>query len=171
FPTSFGINGLTALRQHVGRYTNDDDVIRFTSMYRKAALWHRLSVHNGSMIPPAVRFYGEKIDVNWTSYDREVGPFLDGVAIAPGEPLYGAKATSIDIASDNPITDERRKVMYWRAFADHFQKKGWMGSLINYLWDEPKPDDYKELVRRGTLVHVANHGIKNLVAASFRQDW
>src|SRR5262249_43552600 len=44
--TSFGLNGLTAMRQHTGKpYTNDDDVIRFTSLYRKAALWHRLSVH------------------------------------------------------------------------------------------------------------------------------
>src|SRR5262245_6926724 len=169
FPTSFGINGLTALRQHVGRYTNDDDVIRFTSMYRKAALWHRLSVHNGSMIPPAVRFIGDRIEVDWTNYDREVGPFLDGVAFAPGEPLYGAKATSADIGGVRAIESDPRKTLYWGAFVEHFHKKGWSGRLINYLWDEPKPEDYQELVKRGLLIHTADSSIKNLVAASFRK--
>src|SRR5438067_5301572 len=117
FATSFGLNGLTALRQHAGKYTNDEDVIRFTNMYRKAALWHRLSVHNGSMVPPRVQFAGGKIKVDWTAYDKEIGPFLDGTAIGPDEPLSGAKVTSVDAGSIKAMETDRQKVLYWRALA------------------------------------------------------
>jgi len=170
-PNSFGLNGLTAVRQHLGKYTNDDDVIRFTSLYRKAALWHRLSVYNGSMLPPRTSYFGGKITVDWTRYDKEVAPFLDGTVIRRGEPLYGAKATSIDVPAVRTIQDDERKVLYLRAFANHFREKGWFDRLFNYLWDEPKPENYPEVVRQGKLAHSAVPDIKNLVTASFHSDW
>jgi glycosyl hydrolase family 123 len=170
-PNTFGLNGLTAVRQHLGKYTNDDDVIRFTSLYRKAALWHRLSTHTGSMLPPRVSYFGNKVSVDWTRYDKEVSPFLDGTAIRRGEPLYGAKATSIDVPGLRAIRDDEQKVLYLRAFADHFREKGWFDRLFNYLWDEPKPDDYAEVIRQGKLAHSAVPDLKNLVTASFHSDW
>jgi Domain of unknown function (DUF4091) len=170
-PNTFGLNGLTAVRQHLGRYTNDDDVIRFTSMYRKAALWHRLSIHNGSMLPPRVSFAANKMTIDWSRYDKEVAPFLDGTAIRSGEPLQGAKATTIDIPGIAALRDAQQKTLYLRAVADHFREKGWFDRLFNYLWDEPKPDKYDEVVRQGNLVHSAVPGIKNLVTSSFRSDW
>jgi hypothetical protein len=170
-PNSFGLNGLTALRQHAGKYTNDDDLIRFTTMYRKAALWHRISVHNGSMLPPRGAFSKNKADLDWTVYDKENGPFLDGTAIAKGESLEGAKATSIDIVGVRGLTDDRQKTAYLHAFADHFRQKGWISRLFNYLWDEPGRESYGELVRQGKLAHAADPDIKNLVTASFHSDW
>lgn len=38
FPTTFGFNGVTAVRQHLGKFTTDADVRRFTALYRKLAL-------------------------------------------------------------------------------------------------------------------------------------
>jgi Domain of unknown function (DUF4091) len=170
-PNSYGLNGLTAVRQHLGKYTNDDDVIRFTNMYRKGALWHRLSVYNGSMLPPRTSYYGGKLAVDWTRYDKEVAPFLDGTAIRRGEPLYGAKSTSIDVPAMRTIGDDEKKVLYLRAFANHFREKGWFDRLFNYLWDEPRPENYPEVVRQGKLAHAAVPDIKNLVTASFHSDW
>ena len=170
-PNSFGLNGLTAVRQHLGKYTNDNDVVRFTNLYRKAALWHRVSVHNGSMLPPRASFNGDKATIDWTGYDKEVGPFLDGTAIAPGQPLLGAKATSIDIPGVRNIQREQERVLYLRAFAQHFREKGWINRLFNYLWDEPPPVKYDELVRQGKLAHSADSDIKNLVTASFHPEW
>src|SRR4029077_9498800 len=41
--TAFGFNGVTVLKQHAGRYTNDDDLRAISRVYTKAALLHRVS--------------------------------------------------------------------------------------------------------------------------------
>ena len=50
--SSFGLNGVNALKQHRGRYTNDEDLHAITALYTKAALLHRLSTQGGSLEPP-----------------------------------------------------------------------------------------------------------------------
>ena len=167
---TFGFNGLTAVRQHFGKYTSDEDIARLTILYRKSALWHRISINTGSMLPPHMRFDGNRIQVDWASYDMEVEAFLNGTAIAAGEPLYGAKVTSIDLVRV-PSLDGQKKILYLRAFAEHFRQKGWFDRLFYYLWDEPKPDQYPDLVKEGELVHSADPEIKNLVTASVHADW
>jgi hypothetical protein len=170
-PNSFGFNGLSALRQHAGKYTNDADVQRFTYLYGKAALWHRLSLHGGSMIPPQVQFDRRNVEIDWKDYDAEVGPFLNGTVLAPAEPLSGAKATSIDLRKSTSLRTDEQKVLYWRAFAKHFREKGWFDRLFNYLVDEPKPEDFEDMIRQARLVHSADTKLKNLVTTAPRQEW
>jgi hypothetical protein len=167
---TFGLNGLTAIKQHYGRYTTDEEIARVTKLYRKSALWHRISINTGSMLPPRLQFSGDNLRVDWSSYDEEVGPFMDGTAIAPSEPLYGAMATSIDL-THIPSLEGQKKILYWHAVARHFRDKGWFDRLFNYLWDEPKADKFAELVKEGNLVHTADPAIRNLVTASYRSDW
>jgi hypothetical protein len=169
-PTTFGLNGLIAVKQHYGGYTNDEEIVRLTKMYRKSALWHRLSINTGSMLPPRLHFSGSALKVDWSSYDDEVAPFLNGTAIQPNEPLYGAKATTIDMVRI-PSLETSKKILYWQAFAQHFRERGWFDRLFNYLWDEPKPEKFAELLKEGELVHMADPGIRNLVTASYRADW
>jgi len=171
FPTSFGFNGISAVRQHLGKYTNDADVRNFTFIYRKAALWHRLSLHGGSMTPPPFQIVNDKIEIDWKYFDEEVGPFLDGTAFASNEPLYGAKATATDLRTNHNLENDKQRILYWRAFADHFREKGWISRLYNYLWDEPKPDSYDKLLELGRLVHSADNDLKNLVTASLHAQW
>jgi hypothetical protein len=168
---SFGFNGTTALRQHLGAYTNDEDLYRFTFIYRKAALEHRLTLHGGAMNPPRIHSFGDRPDIDWKNYDAEVGPFLDGTAIHPNEPLAGAKATTVDLPRNETLQTDQQKIVYWRAVANHFRQKGWFSRLFNYLWDEPKQVDSAELLRRGRLVHSADPEIKNAVTASLHRDW
>jgi len=170
-PNSFGFNGHGALRQHAGKYTTDGDVRRLTYLYTKAALWHRLSLHGGSMIPPLVEFNGRNVDIDWKDYDAEVGPFLDGTALTRSEPLSGAKATSIDLRKSMAAQTDEQKVLYWRAYAKHFREKGWFNRLFNYLVDEPKPDQFDDMVRQGRLVHNADIELKNLVTTAPRTEW
>lgn len=167
---TFGLNGLTAVKQHYGAYTTDEEIVRLTKLYRKSALWHRLSINTGSMLPPRLQFTGSGVKADWSSYDDEVEPFLNGTAILPDEPLYGAKATSVDMVRA-PSLDTGKKLLYWKAFAQHFRDKGWFDRLFYYLWDEPKPDKFAELLKEGELVHMADPGIRNLVTASYRAEW
>ena len=82
--SSFGLNGINALKQHRGRYTNDEDLHSITGVYTKAALLHRISTNGGSMQTPKFSYAAGKMQLDWRDYDAEVGPFLDGVAIPEG---------------------------------------------------------------------------------------
>ncbi len=170
-PNSFGFNGISAVHQHFGRYTNDDDVYRLTHIYAKAALWHRISIHGGSMAPPRFQLDGGRMTMDWSSYDAEVGPFLDGKVFEEDEPLFGAKSTSAELRNSNGLDTDRTKMLYWQEYAKHFRENGWGGRLFNYLWDEPAPRNYNELLRLGRLVHQADGAIKNLVTAPIRPEW
>jgi hypothetical protein len=171
FTTSFGLNGVSAVRQHKGRYTNDRDLYALAFVYRKAALWHRLSIHGGSMAPPQLQRRSGRLQVDWTAYDAETAPFLDGSVFSAGDPLAGARATSVDLRDAKGLANDRERTQYYQAFADHFRRKGWFDRLFFYLWDEPKPPDSTELLLRGNLIHTADAQLHNLLTTSFRSSW
>ncbi|MBI4471810.1 MAG: DUF4091 domain-containing protein [Acidobacteria bacterium] len=170
FTTTFGFSGIAALHQHFNGYTTDDDLYALTYLYRKAALWHRLSIHGGSMSPPGFRFAGEGLQMDWTKIDAEVGPFLDGTVFDHDEPLFGAKATSVEIRPADKLKSDEALVLFWREYARHFREKGWFDRLFHYLWDEPTADN-QELVRRGRLLHEADPELKNLVTFPLNPAW
>ena len=165
--SSFGLSGVSALKQHRGRYTDDADLYSITRLYAKAALFHRLSIHVGSMVSPAISYDAGKMQLDWRLYDAEIGPFLDGSAIAEGEPLYGAKATSVDLRTPGAVETEGRQVMYLEEWIKHFQKRGWLDRLFLYLWDEPAPADFSKVLQRGRAYQRAAQKIPNLVTTPF----
>jgi hypothetical protein len=170
-PNTFGFSGIGAVRQHLGKYTNDADVRRYTFMYRQAGLLHRLSFHGGSMTPPPFQVTNGGIEIDWKHYDEEVGPFLDGRVFGPDQPLPGARATTVELPTNRVLQTDQQRILYWRAVANHFRQRGWIDRLFNYLWDEPKPESYGALLDRGRLVHAADPGLKNLVTAPFNEKW
>src|SRR5205823_3041322 len=93
--TTFGFSGLSALRQHFGKYTNDKDLFEMTSLYEKAGLLHRITIDGSAGVQPAVSTVDGRVHVNWQEYDKQVGPFMEGQVFSTGEPLPGAKATAI----------------------------------------------------------------------------
>lgn len=164
--SSFGFSGTTALKQHRGRYTNDDDLYSLTRLYQKAALQHRISIHGGSQVPPKVLDSSARMQLDWRDYDAEVGPFLQGTAISSKEALYGAVATSIDLRTQPGLTADEQRA-YLRAWTKHFRDKGWSDRLFFYVWDEPKPTDYPAVLQRGQAALEADPTIRNLVTAPF----
>jgi hypothetical protein len=165
--SSFGLSGINALKQHRGRYTNDDDLHSITGLYTKAALLHRITTHGGSMQPPKFSFGSGKMQVDWREYDAEVGPFLDGAAIPKGEPLYGARATSAEVRTPNAFATEEQEKLYWSEWTRHFQRKGWSDRLFLYLWDEPARRDYPGVLQRGKVSAQAEPRLRNLVTVPF----
>jgi hypothetical protein len=141
--SSFGLNGVAVLKQHRGRYTNDGDLYDLTRIYAKAALQHRISIHGGSMVPPKVRSEGGRIQIDWHAYDAEVGPFLNGTEIPEGEPLYGAKATSVDLRMPTAFPRDDQQASYLAASVQHFEQSGWTGYFFIFGMNRHQPTTRK----------------------------
>ena len=165
--SSFGLNGISVLKQHRGKYTNDDELYSLTRVYAKAALQHRVSIHGGSMAPPKSQTENGHMRLDWSAYDAEVGPFLDGTAIPAGEPLHGARATSVELRTPSSFPGDEQQALYWEASIQHFQQMGWDSRLFLYLWDEPAVADYPKVLARGRAALRAYPRIRNLLTAPF----
>ena len=165
--SSFGLNGVTALKQHRGSYTSDADLYALTRTYTQAALQHRISIHGGSLTPPKYSYQDGEITIDWRRYDDEVGPSLDGTAIPAGEPLHGAKATTTELRLPGAFDSEAQQSLYLTAWMKHFRNKGWQDRLFLYLWDEPTPDLYPKLLDRARIVFGADPEIRSLVTVPF----
>jgi len=161
--TTFGFNGVTALKQHVGQYTSDDDIRSLTSLYSKAALLDRISLHGGTLIPPPFTVNGNSAAIDWSLYDQEMGGLLDGTVLGNKDPLPGARATSVDLRTHGGADTNEKKVLYWREWAKHFRAKGWLDRLFYYAFDEPQTADFPKIVELTRLAHQADPAIRTLV--------
>jgi hypothetical protein len=165
--TSFGLNGVTAVRKHFGKYTSDSDLFRLVQMYQKAALLHRISTHGGSMAPPRISTDGASID--WTLYDAEMGPFLNGTILGGRDPLPGAASTTADLRVPPALTEDQERP-YYRQWIRHFREKGWLSRLFYYLWDEPALGVYSKVAGKGRAAHRADADVKNLVTVALNDQ-
>jgi len=165
--TSFGFNGVAAVKQHFGKYTNDRDILRLVQMYQKSALLHRISIHGGTMIPP--RMVRDGAAINWSAYDSEVGPFLDGTVLTDKDPLPGAKATTVELRLPPELTEEQNQP-YYRQWIQHFREKGWLDRLFYYLRDEPRIEIYRQVAEKGRAAHRADPEVRNLVTVALNRE-
>ncbi len=167
FPTSFGFNGIGAMREHFGRYTSDRDLLDLTRVYQKAALLHRLSTHGGSMVPPRIPQGAESID--WSRYDGEMAPLLDGTLLTSRDPLPGATATTAELRVPPGLTEAQRRP-YYQQWIRHFREKKWLDKLFLYLWDEPTPEKFDQVATRGRAAHQSDREVRNLVTIAWNSD-
>jgi hypothetical protein len=163
FKTSFGFAAQSALKQHKGKYTSDDDLREISNLYSKAALQHRISLHGGTFTPPQFTLSETRATLDWGIYDKNEGAFLDGTVFGPKDPLPGARYTSIDLRTHGGADTDLKKTLYWREWARHFREKGWLDRLFYYVKDEPVVKDYPEVVRLASLAHEADPDIRTLV--------
>jgi hypothetical protein len=168
-PSTSTLKSSFGLKQHRGRYTNDEDLHSIIGLYTKAALLHRISTNGGSMEPPRFSYNAGRMQLDWREYDAEVGPFLDGAAIPKGEPLYGARATSAEIRTPSAFETEEQEKLYWTEWTKHFQRNGWGDRLFLYLWDEPASRDFPEVLKRGRMSAEVEPSLRSLVTVPFTQ--
>jgi len=165
--SSFGFNGMGAVKQHFGRYTNDRDLRGLVKMYQKSALLHRISIHGGSMIAP--RIASDSASIDWHSHDSEVGPFLDGAILTGKDPLPGAKATTAELRLPPELTEEQNQP-YYRQWIQHFRGKGWLDRLFYYLRDEPRIETYRNVAEKGSAAHRTDPAVRNLVTVTLNRE-
>ena len=159
-PTAFGFSGLAACEGH--KLSRDTAHVReLTRLYSQAALRHRISFYGMSMEPPPFTLAGGKATIDFSEYDDEVAPFLDGTAISGG-----ARFTSTDVRLHPKARSDAEKVAYWKAFAAHLRQKGWLDRAFVYAKDEPNLSELPRVKGFAGLVHQADPGLRVLVTAS-----
>src|SRR5205823_12546144 len=87
--TAFGFSGYSAVKGH-GR--GPAAARELTRAYDVMALRRGITLYGGTQDPPSYQLRGDDVRIDWTSYDAEVGPFLDGTALPAG-----ARWTSVDL--------------------------------------------------------------------------
>lgn len=161
FPTTFGLSGRSLEFGHYGKKMGDATRLRLVHAYAREALRHRLSLHTMSMLPPTVsRLKDGTLSVDFSAWDAEIGPYLDGKALDSG-----ARFTAIDLRLPPELTG-RERADYLRQVEAHFRKRGWLDRLFSYVMDEPTPADRPQLLTRLQALRQST-GIKRLVTTAF----
>src|SRR5438477_1325390 len=142
--TAFGFSGYSAAKGH-GR--NVDAARELTRTYDLIALRRGITLFGGTQDPPAFSKRGDDVRIDWTSYDAEVAPFLDGTAI-PG----GARWTAVELREPAGLTRPQQR-SWRRQWQDHFRERGWLDRLFRYVEDEPAPAAFPRVEQKARELH------------------
>ncbi|WP_223634761.1 DUF4091 domain-containing protein [Corallococcus sp. EGB] len=156
-PNSFGISLYSIAKGH-GIAADSPEAKALLREYGKALLEHRVSAHGMGMDPPPVKFQDGRAVLDWTAYDAEMGPFLEGTVLPSG-----ARFTTADVRDNRKASTDAEKSAYYRAFQKHFEDKGWKAQLFFYAKDEPKPADFPLVRAQAKRVRDAGGAIPVLV--------
>lgn len=156
-PNSFGISLYSIAKGH-GLKPESPEARELLRNYALALLAHRVSAHGMSMNPPLVRFEDGRPVVDFSTYDAELAPFLEGTALPSG-----ARFTTTDVRDSPAARTDKEKAAYYRALAEHFREKGWRARLFFYAKDEPKPEDVPLVRAQAQRVRAANKDVPVLV--------
>lgn len=146
FATAFGLPTRTGTRA-LG--APDDPTI--ARALAAAALRHRVTPFVLSADPPEGTCTARRCALDWSRYDAEVGPVLDG-KLVPGMRGAFAEVRIAERVWRGPEPDLAATLRAWRR---HFEKRGWAERLRLYTLDEPGPDQIPELRRRARLARAA----------------
>ncbi len=164
--SAFGFDDWELLAGHYGSHEPYDQIVPLSKLYAESGLMHRISLESVTGEDWSIYPSSSAESINWTSFDANWGPFLDGIDLPYG--LKGAKLTSIRLNEWGDTDEERRN--YWQQYAIHFKEKGWFDRLFDYTWDEPSEDrEFEELKKKSSLVKDADEDLRVLVTANIQQ--
>jgi len=98
--------------------------------------------------------------IDFTEYDQGASSILPEMSafILPGSWMSGMGNYRLG-DPEYP----RLKVEYLRQIASHFREKGWLDKGYNYIWDEPRPEKYADIVAEAKIWREADLGLKILL--------
>ena len=149
-PNTFGISLYSVAHGH-GLPPDSAEARALLAAYARSALTHRVSLHGMGIDPLPTRLEGGKLEVDFTAYDAELGPFLDGTALPSG-----ARFSTADVRDDPRLPPSARAQLYG-AFERHFEERGWRPLLFFYAKDEPSPADFPLVHAQARAVRAGSH--------------
>lgn len=149
--------------------TTDCDVLheRYFEEYAR----HRMSPYRWKTGNPPYTWEDatQTLTVDWTGWDAEHGPYLDGTFYRDG---YEFMSVTLPRNFSNPpagLTQEQWDHLHWSDWADHFKQNGWIEKLWNYLPDEPDPDQYGSLADTAARIHAADPDLQPFVTEQYEE--
>ena len=159
--TAFGFSGYSAAKAH----DKPPDARReLTRLYDTMALRRGLTLFGGTQDAPPWFDDGDGLRIDWTDYDAEVAPFLDGTAL----PSH-ARWTAVELREPVRLTRDQRKA-WRRAWVEHFRARGWLDRLFAYVHDEPTPADFTRVEGRARELREDAPEIRRLVTTSYSDE-
>jgi hypothetical protein len=158
-PVTFGFAAGAIAKAHPG--LSAEATQKLVEAYEVSLLRHRISAHGGTNEPAPWRLAGGKLTIDWSGYDAEVGPFLDG-KVDRGGPAEGARWSAFDFRVPQKLQGAER-ADYAKQLAAHLRARGWLDRVFDYTFDEPPADKLDEVRRRAADVHRAVPGVPRLV--------
>jgi len=128
-------------------------------LYLKEALKHRMTLRrfeSCAALPYEHDPVEDRIVFDWTEHDAWVTPALDGGLLDTGAAFSAANIPMTSLSNE-------MKVLYWRAYAEHYREKGWLDKLYLYLPDEPTPDEYPRVAQLANMLHEADPDLRAMV--------
>jgi Domain of unknown function (DUF4091) len=160
-PTAFGFSGYSAIKGHGKPY---EDRIELTRLYNTIALRRGITLSGGTQEPPDWSPSGDGVQIDWTSYDAEVAPFLDGTALPSG-----TRWTSVEMREPPKLTRSQRK-SWRRAWVEHFRARGWLDRLFFYVFDEPPVSEFPAVEKRAHEIREDAPEIRRLLTTSYSAE-
>jgi hypothetical protein len=134
-------------------------------LYGVACLINRITC-GGNPSVPNFKFNpdGTVAAADYSAYDKEIGPLMDGTITPHGEKwtstplrLVGSNDTQRYFSTENQLA--------------HFAAKGWRNRAFDYTRDEPhSPADFQALMSRSSLLHSVDPAFRALVTQSIDQN-
>ena len=156
--TAFGFSGYSAAKGH-GRGPEANREL--TRAYDLLALRRGITLMGGTQDAPPLRKDG---GLDWTAYDAEVAPFLDGTALPSG-----ARWTAVELREPGKLTRAQRR-SYRQAWVEHFRKRGWLDRLFRYVHDEPAEKEFAAVEAEAREVRDDAPEVRRLVTTAVSPD-
>ena len=156
--TAFGFSGYSAAKGH-GRPPRD--ARELTRLYDTMALRRGITLFGGTQDAPDYAALGDSVRIDWTGYDAEVAPFLDGTALPSG-----ARWTAVELREPGRLTRPQRK-SWRRAWVEHFRERGWLDRLFVYVQDEPRPEDFPRVEERARELREDAPEVRRLLTTAY----
>ncbi len=156
--TAFGFSGYSAAKGH-GRPPRD--ARELTRLYDTMALRRGITLFGGTQDAPDYATLGDSVRIDWTGYDAEVAPFLDGTALPSG-----ARWAAVELREPARLTRPQRK-SWRRAWVEHFRERGWLDRLFVYVQDEPRPEDFPRAEERARELREDAPEVRRLLTTAY----
>lgn len=117
-------------------------------------------------INPRYTGSGRSLKVDWTAYDLRVGPYLDGTLFKDGvKPNLFLLPITYYEGTQWPPGDDETFFQMCKAFARHFDAKGWdLSKTLIFLGVTPEEKEFSKIKRLARLVRQADPRFKTTVA-------
>jgi hypothetical protein len=158
-PVTFGFATSEMAAGHPG--LDGPELFALARRYAILALRHRISIHGGTNEPPAWHVRAGQLSVDFTAYDAEVGPFLDGT-VDRGGPAEGARWSAFEVRIPQKL-DGAARAEYTRQLVAHLKQKGWLARAFDYTFDEPNDTQIDAVKHRAMMLYSVAPEVPRLV--------